>query len=89
MLYTFAIDGDQVLIGSGELTKPEVTRIKFDLPNAYIRAINVRAAYYDLYPRDIVMEALDAYLPTELAEVRERIGIQQSAPAKKRGGRKE
>lgn len=71
------------------MAKSDTTRIKFDLPPDYIRAIHVRAAYDDAYPRDLIMKALDAFLAKELAEVRERMGIPQSAPTKKRGGRKE
>lgn len=72
------------------MAKPDDNqRIKFDLPPDYIRAIHVRAAYDGVYPRDLIMQSLDAFLSKELAEVRERMGIQQSAPAKKRTSRKD
>ena len=38
------------------------TRIRFDLPEDCIRALRVRAVHEKVYPRDIVILALDRYL---------------------------
>jgi hypothetical protein len=56
----------------------EVQRIKFDLPENYVRAIRARAAYDGVYPRDVVMAALEVHLAKELAEVQVR--MKQAGP---------
>ncbi len=59
-----------------------IERIKFDLPLAYTRAIRARAGIEGVFPRDVVMAALDAYLPKEIAEAKERMAQAGPGPAK-------
>src|SRR5689334_16168376 len=47
------------------VSKEPTQRIKFDLPESYARAIRARAAYDGVYPRDVIVAALDAYLVSE------------------------
>lgn len=53
-----------------------IDRIKFDLPFEYTRAIRSRAGITGVYPRDVVMAALDAYLVKEIAEAKEWLSRQ-------------
>lgn len=36
--------------------------MRFDLPEAYIRAVRMRAAEDGIYPRDVLIAALDRHL---------------------------
>ncbi|MGE3407586.1 MAG: hypothetical protein AB7I37_12275 [Pirellulales bacterium] len=71
------------------MPKPMYQGIKFDLPDAYARALRARAAYEGIYPRDVIIAALDVHLARELKEARghlEAIEPQTAAeqPQKKR-----
>lgn len=56
-------------------------RMKLDLPEAYTRAIRVRAGLDGVNPRDVVMAALDVHLADELAQVKKRLGDDGPGPA--------
>lgn len=61
--------------------------MKFDLPEAYVRAVRVRAGFDNVNPRDIVMLALDKFLAKELSEVRQHLNAteKQSGDVGKKG----
>ncbi len=63
-------------------------RIKFDLPEAYARAVRARAAYDGVYPRDVVIAALDAYLGEEIALAKRRLAQAESSTSEPTKGRK-
>jgi hypothetical protein len=67
-------------------------RIKLDLGEAYTRALRMRAGLDGVDPRDVVIAALDAYMPDEIKQTRARLAetstvkttSSPSRPARKR-----
>lgn len=70
------------------MAKAPRQRMAFDLPEQYMRAIRARAGFDGVNPSEVVMAAIDRYLPEELAAAAARMA--QSGPDRPRGkGRKD
>ena len=59
-------------------------QIKLDLGVVHVRALRMRAGFDGVDPRDVVMAALDQYMPNEIEQTRAKLsetGKGETAPA--------
>lgn len=66
-------------------------QIKLDLGEAHVRALRMRAGLDGVDPRDVVIAALNAYMPREIEQARAKLAetsTGEAAPATERPARK-
>lgn len=66
------------------MTEKTRQRMRFETEEAIIRAVRARAGMEGVDTNDVINQALEAYLPKEIAEARERVAKAERAAERKK-----